>query len=126
MLTIQELEEIMSEHPFLPKPRFVYMVKGRVIGVFDGYSVEIRGAAHKELKDRIAITSSATDVTVVHEMLHLAGVGEVGAYLLAPVIRAFRRVVKPVLQKQVRLVKVSQPHPDVEVYAVYESSTNAS
>lgn len=119
MLTVRELEEIMSEHPFLPKPRFVYMVKGRVVGVFNGYPVEVRGAAHRELRDRIAVTNSATDVTVVHEMLHLAGVGEVGAYLFAPAIRMFRRVVKPVFRKQVRLVKVSQPHPDVEVYAVH-------
>lgn len=118
LLTIEQLEQIMLDHPLLPKPKLVYMVKTRVVGVIpDGVALELRGATPKDIKDRIAITATADEVTVVHEMLHLAGFGELGAYTLAPIIRAARKLFPPLIKGSVKYRKVAEPHPLVEVYA---------
>jgi hypothetical protein len=115
-MSIEELERILAEHPWLPKPRYVYLVKARVYGVVDGSVVVFKGAAPVSPRDRIALTADADDVTVVHEVLHTMGFGELGAHLLAPCIRAFRRAVPPLIRREVKYVKVSEPHPLVEVY----------
>jgi len=108
----------MAEHPWLKKPKFVFMVKERVYGVGDGYLLIFKGATPEGYDDRIALTPDADDVTVVHEMLHLMGLRELGAYALAPMLRKVRKVVPPVVKREVRLRKVGDPHPSVEVYEV--------
>jgi hypothetical protein len=115
-LNIEELERILTDHPWLPKPRYVYLVKAHVYGVVDGAVVVFRGATPISPRDRIALTPDADDVTVVHEVLHTVGFGELGAHLLAPHIRAFRRILPPLIKREVKYEKVSEPHPLVEVY----------
>ena len=115
-MDIEELERILTEHPWLPRPRYVYLVKARVYGVVDGSVVVFKGAAPVSPRDRIALTVDADDVTVVHEVLHTMGFGELGAHLLAPRIRAFRRIAPPLIRREVKYAKVSEPHPLVEVY----------
>jgi hypothetical protein len=115
---IAELERILAEHPWLPKPRYVFMVKERVYGVVDGMVITYRGATPIGSRDRMALTPDADDVTVVHELLHVAGLGEVAAYMLAPLIRAIRKRVPSIIKCEVKLRKVAQPHPSVEVYEV--------
>jgi hypothetical protein len=113
-VNIEELERILSEHPWLPKPRYVFIVKERVYGLVDGSLVVFKGATNA--RDRIALTVDADDVTVVHEILHTMGFGELGAYALAPAVRAFRRLVPPLLRRSVKYRKVGSPHPLVDVY----------
>jgi hypothetical protein len=113
---IEELERIMAEHPWLPKPRYVFMVKETVRAQIDGSVLIFKGATPIEARDRIALTPDADDVTVVHEILHTMGFGELGAYALSPAIRLFRKVVPPLLKQEVKYRKVAQPHPSVEVY----------
>ena len=115
-MDIAELERIMAEHPWLPKPRYVFMVREHVYGVADGLLLVFKGATPAGAGDRIAVTPDADDVTVVHEMLHLAGLGELGAYALAPMLRRLRRVVPPLIRAQVRYRYAGRPHPLVEVY----------
>lgn len=115
-MDIRELEKIMTEHPWLPKPRFVYLVKERVEARLEGKEVIFRGVAPKNSKDRIALTPDADEITVVHELLHLAGLGEVGAYVLAPPIRRIRRILRPVFRFRVKYELVEKPSPSVEVY----------
>jgi len=117
---IDELAQIMAEHPWLKKPKFVYMVKEKVYGVADGYILLFKGATPIGYKDRIALTPDADDTTVVHEMLHLMGLGEAGAYVLAPVIRNMRKIIPPLVKRDIKLRKVGEPHPSVEVYEVLE------
>lgn len=116
MLTIEEVEKIMAEHPFLPKPKYLYLIKAKVIGIVDSTILEFKGATPKQLRDRIAITADADDVTIVHECLHLAGFGELGAYVLAPIIRAFRKAFPPLIKSEVKYKFVGSPKPNVEVY----------
>ena len=115
-MDIEELERIMAEHPWLPRPRYVYLVKERVVGHVEGATLIFRGATPIGSSDRMALTPDADDVTVVHEMLHLLGFGELAAYPLAPLIRAFRRAFPPIIRREVRYKKVEEPHPSIEVY----------
>ena len=117
-MDISELERIMAEHPWLPKPKYVFMVSERVTASLDGYLLIFRGATPVNVKDRIALTPDANDVTVVHELLHLAGFNELGAYTLSHIIRSFRRLLPPIIKSEVKLRKVGQPHPSVSVYEV--------
>jgi hypothetical protein len=56
-------------------------------------------------------------VTVIHEVLHTMGLGEVGARLLAPLLVWLRRLVPPILHTgRVSYVEVARPHPKVRVY----------
>jgi len=114
-MNIEELENIMAEHPWLPKPRYVFMVKERVIGQING-TIIFKGATPIFSKDRIAITPDADDTTIVHEMLHLLGFGELGAYTLSPILRRIRQIFPPLLKKEVKYHKIQQPHPLVEIY----------
>lgn len=115
-MNIEELERIMAEHPWLPKPKYVFMVKERVYGLMDGAILVFKGATPTQLRDRIALTPDADDVTVVHECMHLMGFGELATYALAPALRAFRKVFPPLVRREVRYRKVDEPHPAVEVY----------
>ena len=115
-MRIEELERIMAEHPWLPKPKYVFMVKEHVYGLADGMVLVFRGATPIAQKDRIALTPDANDVTVVHEMMHLMGFGEIGAYTLSPILRRFREVFPPIIRREIKYRRVESPHPSVEVY----------
>lgn len=119
-MNIEELERILAEHPFLPKPKYVYLVKERVVGVRDNMLVLYKGATPIQPRDRIALTVDADDVTVVHELLHVLGFGEIGAYALARPIRMLRSLLPPVRRREVKYELVDRPHPNVEVYMLRE------
>jgi len=115
-MNIEELEKILSEHPFLPKPKYIFMVEERVVAEIGNLLIIFKGATPRHLRDRIALTPDANDVTVVHEMLHLAGLDEIGAYLLAPKIREFRKVFPPIIKSEVKYREIDRPHPKVRVF----------
>ncbi len=116
-MNIEELEKILAEHPWLPKPRYVLLVKERVVGIVNESTLVVfKGATPITSRDRMALTIDADDITVVHELLHVIGFGEIGAYVLSPLIRMFRGVVPPIIKKEVKYQKIAQPHPMVEVY----------
>jgi len=115
-MDIKELEKILTEHPYLPKPKYVYMVEERVVQNIDHLTLVYKGATPKEERDRIALTPDADDVTVVHELLHLAGFDEAGAYLLAPRLRKIRKIIPPILSFEVHYREVDSPHPKVKVF----------
>jgi len=41
---IEELERILAEHPWLPKPKYVFMVNEKVYGLADGTLLVYKGA----------------------------------------------------------------------------------
>jgi len=77
----------------------------------------IRGATPIHRNDVIILTLLADEVTVIHEVLHTMGFGEVGARILAPMLVWFRKLVPPVVDTgRVKYVEVARPHPKVRVY----------
>jgi hypothetical protein len=118
MMTIHEVEELLEKHPFLPKPRYIFMVEDIVVApLSENLYLLIRGATPIHRNDVIILTLLADEVTVVHEVLHTMGFGELGARILAPILVRFRRLVPPVMhESKVRYVEIARPHPKVRVY----------
>jgi hypothetical protein len=118
MITIEEVEELLEKHPFLPRPKYIFMVEDIVVApVSENLFLLIRGATPIHRNDVIILTLLADEVTVIHEVLHTMGLGEVGARILAPMLVWFRKLVPPVLHTgRVRYVEVARPHPKVRVY----------
>jgi hypothetical protein len=118
LITIEEVEELLERHPFLPKPRYIFMVEDIVVApVSENLFLLIRGATPIHRNDVIILTLLADEVTVIHEVLHTMGFGEVGARILAPLLVWLRRLTPPVLYAwRVRYAEVARPHPKVRVY----------
>jgi hypothetical protein len=118
LITIYEVEELLEKHPFLPKPRYIFMVEDIVIAPLSENLVAlVKGATPVNRQDVIMLTILADEVTVVHEVLHTMGLGELGARVLAPILVWLRRLVPPVTREgKVRYVEVARPHPKVRVY----------
>jgi hypothetical protein len=96
MITIHEVEELLERHPFLPKPKYILMVEDIVIAPLSENLVAlVKGATPIERRDVIILSILADEVTVVHEVLHTMGLGELGARVLAPLLVWLRRVAPP-------------------------------
>jgi len=89
-MDIEEVIEILSNYPFLKKPRHVLLVKEPIHGVvrLDGktFFVKILGVTPKWRSDVIVLAIDAKPETVVHECIHLYGLGEFAAYTLTPIL----------------------------------------
>jgi len=118
-MRIEELEELLSKHPFLPKPKYVFMIEERVIAELNGYSF-VRGATPKWRGDVIILTPDARHDTVVHEVIHTLGFGELVANLLSPRIAKLRELIPPIISSNVKYSFSHSPHPKVKVYVKIE------
>jgi hypothetical protein len=118
LMTIEEVEELLERHPLLPKPKYIFMVEEVVVApLSENLVLLIRGATPIHRNDVIILTLLADEVTVIHEVLHTMGFGELGATVLAPLLVRLRRLVPPVLRAgRVKYVEVARPHPKVRVY----------
>jgi hypothetical protein len=118
MITIYEIEELLERHPLLPKPRYIFMVEDIVVApLAENLVLLVKGATPVNRQDVIMLTILADEVTVIHEVLHTMGLGELGARLLAPILVRFRRLVPPVMREgKVKYAEVARPHPKVRVY----------
>jgi len=114
-MDISEVEKILAEHPLLPKPRYVLLTEEPVTANVDGMLV-FRGLTPKWRKDAIVLTPLANDETVVHEVLHTLGFGELGAYTLAPLLRRLRKLLPPLLRGNVKYRFKGYVHPKIKLY----------
>jgi len=114
-MDISEVERVLAQHPFLKKPKYVYVVEEPVTLQTNGM-ILFAGLTPKWRRDTIVLTPVASDVTVVHEVLHTMGAGEAVAYKLAPLLRWFRSVVPPLLRRRVKYKYASSPHPKMKLY----------
>jgi hypothetical protein len=117
-MTIEEVEALLERHPFLPKPKYIFMVEDIVVApLSENLVLVIRGATPIHRNDVIILTLLADQVTVIHEVLHTMGFGEIGARILAPLLVWFRKLMPPVMQGgKVKYAEVARPHPKVRVY----------
>jgi len=84
---IEEVEEILKLHPYLPKPKFVYLVEEPVMLIADHVVAYVRGATPKDNKDVIVLTPLASHATVVHEIIHTLGGGNISNNIRKRVIK---------------------------------------
>jgi hypothetical protein len=108
-MDIREVEEILSSFPVLRKPTHILFIQEPV---YKNHTYVYRGATFLG-SDVIALTPHANDETVVHEFLHTLGIGEFGAYKLAPIlnkIRKFRILKIPVHYEECKGCEVKEAH----------------
>ena len=113
---IEEVEEILKLHPYLPKPKFVYLVEEPVMLIADHVVAYVRGATPKDNKDVIVLTPLASHSTVVHEIIHTLGGGEISATILGNVLARFREIFPPMIKRDVKYEFVGKVHPKISVY----------
>jgi len=104
MLTIDDVERVLSEHPWLKPPKNIIYVLEEVYTYHPEYgTLFFRGLQPNWLRDTIVIVAPlATEETVVHEVLHTYGLGETATHMLAPKLRIFREVFKPFIKREIK------------------------
>jgi len=115
-MRLEELEQILKLHPFLPKPQYIVVVEEPVIAQLDGLVAVVRGAAPTWRRDMIVVTPLAGHDTVVHEIIHTMGFGEAVATIGGNVLARFRELFKPIIKREVKYELASEPHPKVKIY----------
>lgn len=105
-MDISEVEAILRTHPFLKKPKYVFMIEEPVTARVNGMIV-FKGMAPKWRKDVIILTPYATHETVVHEILHIMGLKEAGASMISKVLRTLRSFIPSVMRSEVKYIPCS-------------------
>jgi hypothetical protein len=113
---LDELEQILKLHPFLPKPQYIVVVEEPVIAQLDGLVGLVRGATPAWRRDLIVVTPLAGHDTVVHEIIHTMGFGEAVATIGGSVIARFREVLQPFIKREVKYELAGELHSKVKVY----------
>ena len=89
-MDIEEVIEILSYYPLLKKPRHVLLVKEPIYGVMrvdeKAVLVKVLGVTPMNRDDTIVLAIDAKPDTVIHECIHLYGLGELAAYTLTPIL----------------------------------------
>jgi hypothetical protein len=98
LLTKEEIEEVLSRHPWLRPPKYIYILSAPVV------SPELRafiyGLNPVFQRDTVILSSTATEETLIHETLHVNLMGERAAYTLAPRLLRFRASFPPVRSRR--------------------------
>lgn len=99
--------EMVNRHLFLPPPRRIIIVHDRIYGeVRVGnlvYRLLVKGMRPSWLPGTIVLSApEADEKTVTHEMIHLAGLGELAAKTLAPVLSRIARARPGLLRRRLR------------------------
>jgi hypothetical protein len=78
---MEEIEQVYATHPWLPRPKHIIMLDG---------DVQIPGATAVGLtpsgESVMILTPLSDEDTVIHESIHLLGLGELAAYTLSPIL----------------------------------------
>lgn len=80
-LTKEEIEEVYASHPWLPRPKHIIMLDGDV-KVPEGTAIGLTPAGESVM----ILTPLSDQETILHESIHLLGLGEVAAYTLGPLL----------------------------------------
>lgn len=109
-LEISEVAELLGLYRFVPKPQHIIVIGEPVRAEVDGY-IYYRGIQPSSRRDVIILTPQAMDETVLHEVGHTLGLGEVGATIFGRVMIKKKRflenfpAVKNLLSQPVSYVK---------------------
>jgi len=120
-MEIEELEKILSLHPFLPKPKYIVEVDELLFASIENYIAIVKGATPKWRRDMIVVTPLSDHETVVHEVIHTLGFGELAAEIGGRVLSRLRNIIPPIVNKNVSYELYDQPHPKVKIYKLVKT-----
>jgi hypothetical protein len=98
MLTKDDIESILERHPWLPRPRYIYILNAPVI--YPQLRALVHGINPIPERDVVILGSTANEGTLIHELIHVAGLGEVAAYSLAPRLLRLRRALPSLIRRR--------------------------
>ena len=100
MLLRDDVERILAEHPWLPRPKYIYILNAPV--VFPELRALVHGLNPGFERDTVILGATATPETLIHECIHVARLGEIAAYNLAPRILKLRERFPALIQRPVK------------------------
>ena len=100
MLQREDIERILTEHPWLPRPKYIYILNAPVI--FPELRAIVHGINPGFERDTVILGTTATAETLIHECIHVARLGEFAAYNLAPRILKFRERFPALIRRPVK------------------------
>jgi len=100
MLSTEDIIRTLERHPWLPRPKYIYILNAPVI--FPELRAIVNGLNPGWERETVILASTATPETLIHECIHVAHLGEIAAHLLSPVIYRFRRVIPPIISRPVK------------------------
>ncbi len=107
MITIRDVEEVLSHYPFLKKPRHVIIFDTPTIAIQKNKKKALlRGFQPSWRDDVIFLTPFARIDTITHESFHMVGAGETLASLFGYATRldyAVQRFVPRFIKKRLRI-----------------------
>jgi len=118
---LEELEKILSLHPFLPKPKYIVKVDELLFASTENYIAIVKGATPMWRRDMIVVTPLADHETVVHEVIHTLGFGELAAEVGGRVLSKLRDIIPPIVSERVSYELYDQPHPKVKIYRLVKA-----
>ena len=90
-MDIETVENVLSRHVMIKPPKHVVIIDDYVLDEFSERMYYVNGATPSWLHDVIVLSKTATEETVVHELLHTYGFGEDAAYSISPILYNLRR-----------------------------------
>jgi len=98
MLSREDVERFFENHPFLRRPRLIYILEAPIIS--PELKAKILGLNPAFERSTAILSVEASEETLAHETLHTMFIGEVLAPRLARFLVEFRRAFPPVLVRR--------------------------
>ncbi len=90
-MDIETVEDVLNRHVMIKPPKNVIIINDYVIDEIANQIYYVNGATPSWLTDTIVLSKTASEETVVHELLHTYGLGEDAAYSISPILYNLRR-----------------------------------
>jgi len=100
MLSTEDIIRTLERHPWLPRPKYIYILNAPVI--FPELRDVVNGLNPGWERETVILSSTATPQTFIHECIHVAYLGEIVAHFLTPLIHRFREFIPPIITRPAR------------------------
>lgn len=115
MITREEIEKILSKYPFINPPSHIYVLDAPILVP---QLKAIAKGMYPGKKDIIFLTPQADEETIIHEIIHTYGFGELITYPLAKILVRFRNTFPPILKRNIQYEELEINPSELEKYGL--------
>jgi len=115
-LTVRDIEEVLSRHPFLKPPKRIFILEAPI--VYPELKALVHGLNPTFERETIILSSTATEETLIHETLHRMMLGEVLSYPLAKRLLRFREKFPPIVKRRIKYSERTLTSEEMEKYGL--------